>query len=503
MVPRKMRLGLRSLAAAMLIAALAHPAAAAGTMRFVISSMPPGNGNPHTSGGWPALLLWPAMFEALTEIGPDGTLQGLLADSWRYEDDTNWVFDLKDGIRFSNGEPFDAEAAAATINFLLTEQGQTFSAYREVRTVARAIPRDRLTLEVKTSQPDSMIPGRLAGVRMLPRVYFAEAGPGAFGLNPHGTGPFVAERWSSGRVTFVRNPFAWRPGHLDRVDVAAAPDSTSRVQALISGVVDVAFDLSPTDVQQAVSAGATIEYRTRASVQMWNFITELESPLQDKRVRQALNYAVDMETIVATLLQGITVPASQAAARGTFGYDPALKPYPHDPDKARQLLTEAGFPIGFEITFQVSSSNPEEEAIYLQVVQDLKAVGVNVDLVSVPYNSQLRMVYGAPWEGKAFNMNYGSLPSLDPLSAQRYHSCLWQAPWICRPDIAERVLAADRMFDMDERRDIVRGILRDLHDDPPGIYLYDNVHPDALGPRVAHYDAPFGFIQYHTLAVTD
>ena len=474
-----------------------------GVLRMAISSMPPGNANPHTSGGWPALLIWPAMFEALTEMSPDGELVGLLADSWEAETETTWVFRLKSGIRFSNGEPWDADAAAANINFLLTDKGKTFSAYREVRTVQKAAARDSLTLEVRTTQPDSMIPGRLAGVRMLPPKYFAEVGPEAFALKPHGTGPFVTERWGSGRAVFVPNANAWRPSGVDRIEVTAAPDSTTRVQAMISGAVDIAFDLAPTDVLQAEAAGARIDYRTRASVQMWNYITELESPLQDKRVRQALNYAVDIETIVSALLQGITVPASQAAARGTFGYDPSLKPYPYDPDKARQLLAEAGYPDGFDITFQMATSNPEEEAIYLQVVQDLRKVGVNVDLVSMPFNSQIRMVYGAPWEGKAFNMNWGSLPSLDPLSSQRYHSCLWQSPWICRPDIAERTLAADREFDMDKRREIVRSILRDFHDDPPGIYLYENVHPDALGPRVASYEAPFGFIQYHTLAVTN
>jgi len=472
-------------------------------LRLALSSMPPGNANPHTSGGWPPLLLWPALFEPLTEISPDGELTGLLAESWRFEDEMTWVFDLKDGIQFSNGEPFDADAAAATINFLLTDKGKTFSAYREVRTVAQARARDRLTLEVKTTQPDSMIPGRLAGVRILPPAHFAAVGPDAFALEPHGTGPYMVERWATGRAAFVPNPYAWREPIVDRIEVTAAPDSTTRSQALVSGAVDIAFDLAPTDMMQAEASGARIHYRTRASVQMWNYITELESPLQDKRVRQALNYAVDIETIVAALLQGITVPASQAAARGTFGYDPSLKPYPHDPEKARQLLAEAGYPDGFDITFQIVTSNPEEEAIYLQVVQDLQKVGVNVDLVSMPFTKQVQSVYGAPWDGKAFNMNYGSLPSLDPLAAQRYHSCLWQTPWICRPDIAERTLAADREFDMDKRREIVRGILHDLHDDPPGIYLYENVHPDALGPRVATYDAPFGFIRYHTLSVRD
>lgn len=479
------------------------PSPAESTVRMALPSMPPGNANPHTSGGWPPLFIWPALFEALTGIGEGGDLEGVLAQSWRAENDTTWVFELKDGIQFSNGAPFDAEAAAASINFLLTDQGRVFSAYREVQTIEQATVRNRLTLEIKTKQPDSMIPGRLAGVRLIPQAYFDEVGAETFARAPHGTGPFIVSRWETGRATLVRNPTAWRSAKVDRVEYTAAPDSTSRTQALVSDAVDIAFDLSATDIAQAETAGARIDYRTRASVQMWQFITERESPLQDKRVRQALNYAVNMEVIVEALKQGITVAASQAAAQGTFGYDPTLKPYPYAPDKARQLLAEAGYPDGFSLPFQVAASSPEDEALYVQVAQDLRAVGVRIELIRVPFTKQVQSVYGAPWDGYAFNMNYGSLPSLDPLSAMRYHSCLWQSPWICREDIAERTLAADREFDMERRREIVRSILHDLHDDPPGIYLYENIHPDGLGPRIDTYEAPFGFIRYHTLSVRD
>lgn len=478
-------------------------AQAESTIRMALPSMPPGNANPHTSGGWPPLFIWPALFEALTGISEDGTLEGVLADTWHNEDTTTWVFNLKDDIQFSNGTPFDAEAAAASINFLLTDKGRVFSAYRELQTVAHAIARDRLTLEIKTKQPDSMIPGRLAGVRIIPQDYFDEVGAENFARAPHGTGSFIVSSWGTGRATLVRNPKAWRPANVDRVEYTAAPDSTSRTQALVSDAVDIAFDLGPTDILQAEAAGGRIEYRTRASVQMWQFITERESPLQDKRVRQALNYAANMEVIVQALKQGITVAASQAAAQGTFGYDPTLKPYPYDPDKARRLLAEAGYPDGFSLPFQVAASSPEDEALYVQVAQELRAVGVNIELVRVPFTKQVQSVYGAPWDGFAFNMNYGSLPSLDPLSAMRYHSCLWQSPWICREDIVERTLAADREFDMDKRREIVNGILRDLHEDPPGIYLYENIHPDGLGPRIKTYEAPFGFIRYDTLSVKD
>ncbi len=479
------------------------PAHAGGTLHIGMESMPPGNANPHTSGGWPPIFIWTALFDTITELNDDGEWSGALAESWEAEGEYTWVFRLRDGVRFSNGEPMDAHAAVATIEFLLSDEGRVFSAYRELRTVERVRARDRLTLEVKTSQPDSMIPGRFAGLRVHPPKYFAEVGAAAFALAPHGTGAFMVETWEAGRATAIPNPYAWRPPVLDRLEFTAVLDATARTQALMSGSVDVAFNIDPTDMALVESAGAWINFRNRYSVQMWQFITELESPLQDKRVRQALNYAVDMQAIVDQLLLGTTRAASQPAVTGTFGHDPALEPYSYDPDKARQLLAEAGYPNGFSITFQVAVPSAEKAAMYLKMVQDLAAVGVNVDLVRVPWATQSQSVYGAPWSGKAFNMNYGSLPALDPLASMRYHSCLWPTPWICRPDIAERTLAADREFDRDKRRDIVTGILRDLHEDPPGIIMYEEVHPDAIGPRVKSYKAPYGFVRYHTLEVND
>ena len=497
-------INLFSFVLSILLAAVGGPSEAqTDTLRITLRSMPPGNANPHTSGGFPPLLIWPALFEALTGIGKDGTLKPVLAESWHFEDDTTWVFTVKDGIRFSNGEPFDAHAAAATINYLLTDEGRVFSVYREVRNVAQATARDRLTLEVKTTQPDSMIPGRLGGVRILPPKYFAEVGADDFALKPHGTGSFMVDRWETGRASLVRNPYAWRPAQIDAVTYTAAPDSTARTQALLSGAVDIAYDLGATDIARIEQAGARIDYRTRAAVQMWQFVTEVESPLQDKRVRQALNYATNIEVIVAALLQGVTVATGQVAARGTFGYDPEIKPYPYDPAKARALLAEAGYPDGFTIPFQVVSSSAEEESVYVQVAQDLRQVGVKVDLIQVPFSKQVQSVYGAPWDAMGFNMNYGSLPSLDPLASMGFHSCLWPWPWICREDIAERTLAADREFDPDKRRIIVRGILRDLHDDPPGIYLYENIHVDGIANRVKTYEAPYGFIRFHTLTLNN
>jgi peptide/nickel transport system substrate-binding protein len=460
-------------------------------------------GNPLTSGGFPPLLVWPATFDALSKIGADGELTPSLAASWRVETPTTWVFELRDGIAFSNGEPFDAQSVKTTIDFLLSDDGRRFSAHREVQTIVDVSARGSLTVAITTTQPDSMLAHKLAGVWMLPPVYFAEVGPDAFALRPIGTGPFAAAKWDSAKLEF--SPFAasWRKPRLAGLTIRALPEAASRAQAIVSGAADIAFDIDLEDMAMAEAAGVRIDMRRRASVQAWQFITELPSPLQDRRVRLALNLAVDRQSIVDTLLMGQTRVPSQVAARGVFGHDETLTPYPYDPDRAKVLLAEAGYPDGFAATFQIVTDGPSDASIYQQAAADLAQVGVRVKIVRVTLQQNNDGLYNGKWSGIAFNMNWGSLPSLDIVAALRYHSCLWPKPWICRPEIVDLMRAADAEFDRTKRRAIVRSILRSFYNDPPAILLFENIHPDAIGPRVADYDAPYGFIRYEAISARD
>ena len=471
------------------------------TVRIAVSSLPPGKGNPLNSGGLPPMQIWPAVFETATKIDSNGKLTAAIASSWESDRQNTWTFEITQGRRFSNGEALTAHDIAATINLLLSEAGQRFSVYREVQTVDSVKALDDATLVVTTTAPDSMLPAKLAGVWILPDEYLASAGIDTFTESPHGSGPFMITDWRAASVRLAPNPNAFIEPQIEAVQFSAVPDMTSRVQALVSGAVQIALNIGIEDVDLLRAAGIQIINRSRASVQMWQFITESDSPLQDVRVRRALNYGVDMERIVSVLLQGQTRPTGQTAAREAFGYNPDLQPYPYDPEKARALLAEAGYADGFDITFQTYAPSAAEQAIYQRIVADLREIGVRVELIAVPFPQHIDGIYNGAWVGQAFNMIYGALPSLDPIAALRYHSCLWQTPWICRPDIVDLIRAADRSFDMDRRESIVHEILRRLHEDPQGIMMYESVEIDGLSPTITSYSAPFGFIDYAGIEV--
>ncbi len=455
---------------------------------------------PLQATGFPPYAVHPAQFDGLTELDPQGKLAPALAVSWKAETPTTWVFDLRPDVKFSNGEPCDAAAVAATIAFMLTEAGQRTSAFREVRNVVRAEARGSLQIAITTDQPDVTLPNKLISIKILPRVFFQKAGAEGFNRAPVGTGPFVETRRTPVRVELARNPHAWRPARFDELVLVALPDPTTRVQALASRQVDVALDLRVEDASTVSDNGGRVEPFATGSVESLQFVTVKRSPLQDKRVRQALNYAVNKQAIIDGLLNGYTSPATQYASRVTFGYDPALTvPYPYDPAKAKALLAEAGYPNGFD--FPVELMNSVDSAPYEQLAADLRAVGVRATLSNITVMSYTEKYYQGTWPGLAFYSGYPAAPSLDALAPLRLHSCLWPHPWHCNEAIAKDVVAAQGLADRAQREAATRSIMATVRDEAPAILMYESFKLFGLGPRVKAFPAPLGFVRYDLVEI--
>jgi peptide/nickel transport system substrate-binding protein len=503
MISRRATLELAA-AAGVALAVPRQGRAAGGAFRIGVSGLPPGRGNPFGSVGFPQIFAFLGVFDCLTEVASDGRIIPALAERWEIENERGWRFRLRPGLTFSNGESCDATAVAASLNLVSGETGRTFAVYRDAQTIARAEALDPLTVRIHTSSADPIIPGKLAGLRIVPAKYFHDLGAAGFAAKPVGTGPYIAQEWTESRVRLARNPTAWRKPIVDTVELRALPDNATRLQALLSGAVDVALNLSPDDRAALEAAGYRTIFTPRAAVLAIQFITERDSPLRDARVRRALNLAVDRARIVQVILGGSTVPASQASVAAAFGYLPGLDPLPFDPAQAKALLAEAGYPNGFRMPTTVTIGNsPNDTAVFQQVASDLAAVGVQMVVGSVPLSQFNRFLYEADWgDAIAFSMHYGSVPAMDATVSLRMHSCLWPKPWICDAATTEMIRKADMTFDIEQRRAVVQDIMRRLHDDPPGIMLHETRYLDALSPKVATYDAPFGFLRYQTLALS-
>jgi len=169
-----------------------------------------------------------------------------------------------------------------------------------------------------------------------------------------GTGPFQLTSWAPERAAFKAYKDSWRAPKVDRLTLLLIPDIASRLQALRSGRVDVAMNLSPDSTDMLEAEGFDVVLRSARTNLALTFITTKDGPFTDVRLRRAANYAVDMKAITEGLLYGLVEPASQAVPPLALGFNPALEPYPYDPERARTLIAEAGYPDGLDFTAEVN-----------------------------------------------------------------------------------------------------------------------------------------------------
>ena len=237
-------------------------------------------------------------------------------------------------------------------------------------------------------------------------------------------------------------------------------------------------------------------------MQTVTFVSNKPSPVADVRVRQALNYAVNKQRIVDVLLGGTTTPATQGAVQHAFGFDPSLQAYLYDPLRARALLKDAGYADGFEILLSFAPGiMAADEAFYQQVASDLRAVGVKVEIETATFAQQISRIRTGGWPGLGFGMDFNNMPPLDALWSLRVHSCLWSAPWHCRPDWTPLMRAAETATSVEERLKLTRQLLKLYHDEPSGIFLWEMPGLDGVARRVVNYAPGLGTLNFDTIDV--
>ena len=361
-------------------------AASGGTLTLgVLQNMP--SWDPAQAHVGHALQPYQAPYDTLLLREPDGTLSPMLATEWSYTDDakTTMTLDLRTDVTFSDGAPFNAEAVVANIEHFKADNGRQAAQAAAIETVTAV---DEDTVEITLSQPDPAIEYYLSqalGLMGSP----ASLGTDEMDRVPVGTGPYVMnadESVSGSQQVFEAREDYWNADlqHWDRIELRVLEDVTSRVNALVSGEVDATL-LDATTYQQADGSGKEmLDYTTDwQGLLLMDRAGAVSEPLGDVRVRQAINYAFDRDALAQQVGGGFGEVTSQVFGTETTAFDPELEDaYTYDPDRARELLAEAGYPDGFSI--EMPNFTPGGEAIMPFVVQQLADVGITVEQTSVP-----------------------------------------------------------------------------------------------------------------------
>lgn len=329
-------------------------------------------------------LFYQAVYDGLLRMEPDGTLVPWLATEWSYNDDrTVLTLTLRDDVKFTDGTPFNADAAAQ--NLLRFKDGTSPDASNLSRmTGATAI--DATTLQITLSEPDPALLGYLA------RTAGNVQSPATFGAadeasNPVGTGPYTlnqGETVADSVYTFDANPDYWAPELIkfNRLVIKVIEDPTATLNAIRAGEVNAANIISNDSIPEVEAAGWTLYHQELD----WVGLTLVDrdgsmgSPLGDVKVRQAINHALDRASILEGIEAGLGTVTTQVFRKDSSGFDPALDElYPYDPEKAKELLAEAGFADGFSVDMPTVSVLGE--ATFAVIRDQLGAVGIDVNYV--------------------------------------------------------------------------------------------------------------------------
>jgi peptide/nickel transport system substrate-binding protein len=403
---------MRLLPLALAAAMLALPATAK-TFRMATTS-DAATLDPHANNAFSTYLITGQVYESLTRRTPELKVEPELAVSWQQLEPTRWRFVLRQGVRFHNGNAFDADDVVFSIARTLSPTSN-FGIY--VDTVERAEKVDAHTVDIITRVPDAVIPDKLTRVLMMDKEW-AEANNATrpqnlaqreetfSARNMNGTGPFtLRSRENDVRTVLVRNPAWWggAPGPDDVTEyhhVIIASDAT-RVAALLSGEVDMLHTVPSQDVariqrEQRMKVLIGQENRTvwlgmdQASAELANSTVKGRNPFKDARVREAVSLAIDVEPIRTRVLRGQAVPTASMWTQYVTGYDEAFAQRPAvDLDRARRLLAEAGYPNGFTVRLDVTTDRyVNDREVGLALVGMLSRVGINVQLNGLP-----RLIY--------------------------------------------------------------------------------------------------------------
>jgi peptide/nickel transport system substrate-binding protein len=458
-----------------------------------------------------------SMFDTLLTVEPDGSLGPGLADSWSIVTPTTIELKLHPGVTFHNDEPFDANAVRFSLYRLLDrdpESGEPITDdtkklnsqwIRDYGSIDNVEVVDPLTVRILLKNPDAALVNALGRTFIVPPAHVASAGNSGFAQAPVGTGPFVFGEWvKDDHTTVTKNAAYWDSPRgaplVDRVTFRPIPDTSTRLNELVTGGVDLIQDPAPDQLDQIEEAGGrapTIGDARRYMI--WLSIdgkgslaedpnkseaqkTALEA-LAKPAVREALNLAVDRQAIIDTLLQERGAKMTGLFVEGDLGYDPSVEAFDYDPDRAKQLLADAGYPDGFEVDLDVCTCDRSD--LPEAVVGELAKIGVKATI--------------RPFEVTQFNADWGA-GKQNPMRAARLGFSdmnVYLQLWVksggplsrfSDPEIDALIDAQQAEYDETKRAAILKEIGVKARAAAPAIFLWSSPLLYGAGPAIPTWE---------------
>jgi peptide/nickel transport system substrate-binding protein len=362
--------------------------------------------DPHSLNESLQLSVTGNVYEGLVGRNKDLSLAPLLATSWKQISPTVWRFELRKGVQFHDGTPFTADDVVFSFQRVAGEGSDLKSNINDVKQVRKI---NDHTIEIETKAPFPILPDQLSTTYIMSKKWCEtnqatrpvdrrKGIENAASFRANGTGPFrLRERQPNVRTTFVRNGTYWGKidGNVAEVIYTPIANDATRVAALLSGEIDV---MEPVPVQDIDRINASAGAKTLAGPELRTIFLGMDqkrdellyssvkgkNPFKDKRVRQAFYQSIDIEGIKKTVMRGLSNPTALMVGPGVNGFVPELnKRLPYDPEAAKKLLADAGYPNGFEVTMNCPNDRYVNDGRICQTVAaNLSRIGVKINLAA-------------------------------------------------------------------------------------------------------------------------
>jgi peptide/nickel transport system substrate-binding protein len=345
-----------------------------------------------------SLNVFKNVYDQLTDIAADGSVAPLLALSWTSSDDSKvWTFTILKNVKFQDGSPLTVQDVVWSFQKIMDDKKSPVRAYLTTVAKVEAIGDDKL--QFMLTEPFSPFPRQVSLISIMPEKAYKERGAD-FAKNPVGSGPFKVVEWKKDdRLVLEANAgYHGEVPKIGKVIFRPVPAEASRASGLLSGDLDI-VPLLPPSLSDTLSKAKGIHVEKVHSNRVLYLGLDTENPLlENVKLRQAIDYAIDRKAITTGLLRGLGTPEGQVVAPVTFGYDKSIAPTPYDPDKARQLVKESGYD-GKPILFQYPTNRfAFGQEVAQAVAGYLKSVGINVQMQGMEYSALFPL-----WLGKKLN----------------------------------------------------------------------------------------------------
>lgn len=426
------------------------------------------------------------MFEGLVGFNEKMEMQPMLAEKWEASADaTTFTFFLRKGVKFHDGTPFNAEAVKYNFD-RVTNPDNKLKRYGLYRIIAKTEVVDEYTVKFTTSEPFGAMLATFAhpaGGIVSPAAAKQGADAPAFGKKPVGTGPYKFVEWVPGdHLTVEKFADYWNPAQSAKVDrfvIKPVPEAGTRISMLQAGDAQFINTVPYAQVKLIKDSKEVSVAENEAIYTYWVAMNTQKPPFNDKRVRQALNYAVDKQAIIDAVLAGYGKPADSPLAPRVWGYK-SVKTYPYDVKKAKELLAEAG--VTSAKTTMWISENTESKQVAVALQGQLKEVGFDVEVVSMEaatlsaerfkkFEENKSMMNYAGWSPSTGDADWGLRPLL---AKEAWPPTLFNLAFWDNPDFDAQIKAALQTADPEKRKTAYAKAQEIVMEEAPWIFLWVN-----------------------------